>query len=339
MELCVLFLLWAVAMLETKAGFHSLKYLQASMSLSGLAKPRFISVGYVDDQQFVRFDSDNWSQREEPQAPWVDKISQEDWARNSRVVRETEHTFQVGLQNLQVYYNQSEGVHTYQRLVACEMSSDWTFKRGFEQFAYDGQDYISLDLETLSWTAAVFPALNSKHKWDAEPSIAERQKFYLEKKCTEWLQKYLEYGKEMLLRAEPPSVQVTRHTVHEGEVILRCRAQDFYPAEISMIWLRDGEEQLQDMEFIETRPAGDGTFQKWAAVRITSGQEGKYACRVQHEGLSEPLALKWEPQSKYTWITLGIIAVFILHLVIAGVVILKNRNSGGKRLDYVQAAA
>uniref|UniRef100_A0A4X2LBI1 Ig-like domain-containing protein n=1 Tax=Vombatus ursinus TaxID=29139 RepID=A0A4X2LBI1_VOMUR len=28
-------------------------------------------------------------------------------------------------------------------------------------------------------------------------------------------------------------------------------------------------------------------------VDVTSGQEGKYTCRVQHEGLPEPLTLKW----------------------------------------------
>ncbi|XP_068929503.1 BOLA class I histocompatibility antigen, alpha chain BL3-7-like [Petaurus breviceps papuanus] len=328
----VLFLSLAVTLTETKAGFHSLKYLQSSMSVPGLGKPRFISMGYVDNQRFVRFDSDSSIEREEPQVQWMDKISREDWARNSRVVSETAHTFQVGLQNLQVYYNQSEGVHTYQRLVGCEMFSNGTFRRGFEQFAYDGQDYISLDLETLSWTAAVQSALNSKHKWEAEQGIAERQKVYLNTKCIWWLQKYLEYGKEMLLRTEPPSVQVTRHASPNGEVILRCRAQEFYPSEISLSWLRDGEEQLQDVEFIETRPAGDGTFQKWAAVRIISGQEGKYTCLVRHEGLSEPLTLKWEPQSSSIWLIVVVIAVVhLLISVLAGVVIWRKKSARWRR--------
>ncbi|XP_043856244.1 BOLA class I histocompatibility antigen, alpha chain BL3-7-like isoform X2 [Dromiciops gliroides] len=197
------FLLAAVVRSDPKARFHSLRYFQTSMTLPGLQEPRFISVGYVDDQQFVRFDSHSSSQREEHLAPWVDKIGQDHEERNSRIVRETAHTFQVGLQNLQAYYNRSEGVHTYQRLVGCEASSDGTFRRGFEQFAYDGHDYISLDPETLSWTAADTAAENSKRKWEAERSIAQRQKVYLQQNCVEWLKKYLEYGKETLQRAGP----------------------------------------------------------------------------------------------------------------------------------------
>uniref|UniRef100_A0A4X2KW13 Ig-like domain-containing protein n=1 Tax=Vombatus ursinus TaxID=29139 RepID=A0A4X2KW13_VOMUR len=277
----------------------------------GHVQPRFIEVGYVDDQQFVRFDSARASPRMEPRAAWVERMDREEpgcWERNTRRNKANAKGSRAGLRILRGYFNQSEGgaqspaadragggagVHTLQRLFGCEVSPELTFKRGFFQFAYDGQDYLALDTETSTWTAAVPQALNTKRNWEADRSIAERDKAYLEQECVMWVRKYLEMGKETLQRADPPYTRVTRHTASNGEVTLRCRAQDFYPADISLTWLRDGEEQLQDMEFIETRPAGDGTFQKWASVAVTSGQEEKFTCRVQHEGLPEPLTLKW----------------------------------------------
>ncbi|XP_027724695.1 DLA class I histocompatibility antigen, A9/A9 alpha chain-like, partial [Vombatus ursinus] len=306
------------------------------MASPGLAEPRFIKVGYVDDQQFVRFDSARASPRMEPRAAWMERMDREDpdyWELKTRKARQNAENFRAGLKILRGYFNQSEGgVHTLQRMYGCEVSPELTFQRGFFQDAYDGRDYIALDTETSTWTAAVPPAVNTKRKREADRSITEDWKAYLEEECVLWVKKYLEMGKETLQRADPPSARVTRHTAPHGEVTLRCRAQDFYPADISLTWLRDGEEQLQDMEFIETRPAGDGTFQKWAGVDVTSGQEEKYTCRVQHEGLPEPLTLKWEPESSFPWFIVVVIAVLLLLLiaVIAGVVIWQRKNSGGQ---------
>ncbi|KAK2113300.1 hypothetical protein P7K49_007566 [Saguinus oedipus] len=64
---------------EGQAGSHSLRYFDTSVSRPGRGEPRFISVGYVDDTQFVRFDSDAASPREEPRAPWVEQEGPEYW--------------------------------------------------------------------------------------------------------------------------------------------------------------------------------------------------------------------------------------------------------------------
>uniref|UniRef100_A0A4X2KB54 Ig-like domain-containing protein n=2 Tax=Vombatus ursinus TaxID=29139 RepID=A0A4X2KB54_VOMUR len=341
MEPCLrsLFLLGTLAVPETWAGSHSMRYFDTAMASPELPEPRYISVGYVDDQQFVRFDSASKSQREEPRAAWMERVEREDpdyWEGETRISWENVQISRAGLRDLRGYFNQSEaGVHTIQAMYGCEVSPELTFKRGFFQLAYDGRDYLALDRETSTWTAAVPQAVNTKRQWEAERGYTEGWKAYLEETCVLWVRKYLEMGKETLMRAEPPSTRVTRHTAPHGEVTLRCWAQDFYPSDISLTWLRDGEEQLQDMEFIETRPAGDGTFQKWAGVEVTSGQEGKYTCRVQHEGLSEPLTLKWEPESSSTMVIVGVIVVLIvITAVIAGVVIWR-KNSGVNRGHYI----
>uniref|UniRef100_A0A5F8GI47 BOLA class I histocompatibility antigen, alpha chain BL3-7 n=1 Tax=Monodelphis domestica TaxID=13616 RepID=A0A5F8GI47_MONDO len=333
-SLLSLFVLGVVALTETRAGSHSMRYFYTSMSRPELGDSQFISVGYVDDQQFVRFDSSSESQRAEPRAAWMDQMDEEDrnyWEGQTQINRRTAQITRVDLETALGYYNQSRGgLHTIQRMYGCEVHPDGSFRKGFYQLAYDGRDYIALHRETLTWTAADPGAENTKRKWEAERSFAERVKAYLEETCVQWVKKYLQMGEDVLLRTDPPSARVSRHSGPDGEVSLRCRAQGFYPAEISLTWLRDGEEQLQDTEFIETRPGGDGTFQKWAAVAMAPGQEDRYSCRVQHEALAQPLSLRWEPEAPSVWVIVGVTAgvLVLVTAVVAGAVILRRRNSG-----------
>ncbi|XP_046507279.1 popy Class I histocompatibility antigen, A-1 alpha chain-like [Equus quagga] len=320
-------------------GSHSMRYFSTGVSRPGRGEPRFIAVGYVDDTQFVRFDSDAASPRMEPRAPWVEQEGPQYWERETRIMKEAAQNFRVGLNNLRGYYNQSEaGSHTYQLMYGCELGPDQSLLRGYEQFAYDGADYIALNEDLRSWTAADMEAHITRRKWEAA-GAAEQHRNYLEGRCVESLLRYLENGKETLQRADTPKTHVTHHPISDHEVTLRYWALGFYPAEITLTWQRDGEDLTQDTELVETRPAGDGTFQKWAAVVVPSGEEQRYTCHVQHEGLPEPVTLRWEPPPQSTILIVGIIVgLVLLGAVVAGPVIWRKKRSGEKRGIYVQAA-
>ncbi|XP_070257819.1 class I histocompatibility antigen, Gogo-B*0101 alpha chain-like isoform X3 [Myotis yumanensis] len=340
----LLLLSGALVLTPSWAGPHSLRYFYTSVSRPGRGEPRFFAVGYVDDTQFVRFDSDAPNPRAEPRAPWM----QQPWVEQERPGYWDQETgnFKAAAQrdrvNLQValgFYNQSEdGSHTIQNMYGCDVGPEGRLLRGYEQHAYDGADYIALNEDLTSWTAADMVAQITKRKLEAAGD-AEHYRSYLEGECMKWLHLYLEKGKETLQRADPPKAHVTHHPVSASEVTLRCWALGFYPADISLTWQRDGEDQTQDMELVETRPAGDGTFQKWAAMGVPPGEEQRYTCHVQHEGLPEPLTLRWEPPSQTFIIIMGITGCLVLLGAVAGAVMWGRRRSGGKGGSYAQAAS
>nr|AFI57521.1 MHC class I antigen [Macaca mulatta] len=334
----------ALALTKTWAGSHSLRYFSTAVSRPGRREPWYVEVGYVDDTQFVQFDSDAENPRMEPRAPWMEQEGPEYWDRNTRRAKGHAQTHRGNLRTLLRYYNQSEaGSHTVQIMSGCDLGPDGRLLRGYHQHAYDGKDYIALNEDLRSWTAADMAAHNTQRKWEAARE-AEQWRAYPEGGCLEWLRRYLENGKETLQRADPPKTYVTHHPVSDHEATLRCWALGFYPAEITLTWQRDGEEQTQDTELVETRPGGDGTFQKWGAVVVPSGEEQRYTCHVQHEGLREPLTLRWEPSSQSTIPIVGIVAgLAVLAVVVTGAVVAavmwRRKSSGGKGGSYSQAAS
>uniref|UniRef100_A0A8C2M228 Ig-like domain-containing protein n=1 Tax=Cricetulus griseus TaxID=10029 RepID=A0A8C2M228_CRIGR len=263
-------------------GSHSLLYFYTTVSRPGLGDPRFIFVGYVDDTQFVRFDSDAETPRVEPCVGWMEQERPEYWELQTQMAWTQAKLSGGSLMTLLRYFNQSkDDSHTLQGMRGCDVGADGRLLHGYNQLGYDGEDYLTLNEDLSSWTATLGQISQGK--------LGD----HLKDSCVETLHKHLEKGKEVLLRSDPPKAHVTHHPGYKGDVTLRCWALGFYPAEISLTWQLDGEDLIQEMEFVETRPAGDGNFQKWAAVVVPSGEEQKYTCHVHHEGLPEPLTLRW----------------------------------------------
>ncbi|GCB85432.1 hypothetical protein scyTo_0026034, partial [Scyliorhinus torazame] len=149
-------------------------------------------VGYVDDVQFVMYDSD----RKEliPREQWmVDSEGPEFWERKKHLARDWEESFKYHVPILMTRTNQSGGIHVYQMMTGCELRDDGT-TAGFNQRRWDGQDFLNYDKSNNVWVTPVPWGESIKNRWNRNTVGKQRWKDYLEVECIEWLRKYLEYG-------------------------------------------------------------------------------------------------------------------------------------------------
>ncbi|KAK3514326.1 hypothetical protein QTP70_014386 [Hemibagrus guttatus] len=175
-------------------------------------------------------------------------------------------------------------------MIGCELHDDNT-TRGHTQYGYDGEDFISLDLESLTYTAAKPQAVITKNMWDPVQQWTSYMKDYLENICIQWLKQYVYCGRETMERKDPPTASVIQKHSPSPEVV--CHATGFFPKEVMISWRKDGEDVNEDVELRETLPNQDGSFQKRSILKVPAEelQKHTYTCVIQHSSLEEELVL------------------------------------------------
>ncbi|KAI5616856.1 major histocompatibility complex class I UIA precursor, partial [Silurus asotus] len=271
--------------ISSSTGPHSLQYLYSVIT------SEFTAVVLVDEEQIVYYGSNE--RKMIPKTEWIKTLEADDaqyWKRETQRMQNQQEWFQDSLEAVMQSFNQTEGVHTLQRRYGCKFDHHGA-TRGHDQCGYDGEDLMSLDLKSGTWTAANEDAEIFIKTWDPKGRQAKYWKNVLETDCTEWLQNFVFYGKETLERKVPPEMSLFQNHSRSPEVV--CHATGFFPKALNISWQKDGEDVHEDVEVGETLPNQDGSFQKRSILKVSAEelQKHNYTCAIEHSSLEKDLVL------------------------------------------------
>ncbi|KAM9834276.1 major histocompatibility complex class I-related gene protein-like isoform 4-T4 [Syngnathus typhle] len=295
MNLLAFFVL-AVQIYSVTPVIHTLNYFVTGSQVAKL--PEYWHAAYVDGVQILHFDSNR--RKAKAKQDWVDKITQDDphfWERETAISIRDEQYFKVNIEIAKKRFNQTGGVHMLQRMFGCEWNDETGEVDGWLHDRYDGEDFISFELKTMSWIAAHPQAFITKLKWDQLDGKKQYTKNYFTEVCPlRELKKHVSNGREFLTRTELPTVSLLQKTPSSP---VTCHATGFYPRTSDLFWRKDGQEIHEDVEMGETLPNHDGTFQTTAdlKVELTPAAEGRYECVFKLDGVREEMVTKLDAKS------------------------------------------
>uniref|UniRef100_A0A8C3SRW8 Ig-like domain-containing protein n=1 Tax=Chelydra serpentina TaxID=8475 RepID=A0A8C3SRW8_CHESE len=254
------------------SGLHSRHLLHTVVSEPGPGLPWYSRVAYVDDQ--VIFDYTSEKQRVEPRTAWMaQNEGPEFWDHQIFWARRWEAWFRASLNTLRELYNQTKG--------ECGTRPDlgtW----GHRDRAGEWQ-YTKTCRRTLQ---SPWPH-NSRFKGSHTAAKNFRTRLQRETATLQFICK-MAAG----IKWSAPRV-VHYWSSHDGLTTLSCKVSGFYPRDITVTWLKNGESRQQDTYSEGILPSGDGTYQTWVTIEIDPKIKANYSCHVEHESLLEPLSVSW----------------------------------------------
>ncbi|XP_051991816.1 zinc-alpha-2-glycoprotein-like isoform X5 [Xyrauchen texanus] len=228
-------------------------------------------------------------------------------------------------------------LHVLQGRAGCEVEKrpDGEIKnlKGFNEYQYDGEDFIVFNFNTTQWIKKNPKANETILEWDHQTIQNQIIKNQL-KNCMNWISTF--NNTQITL----PDVEVfaVESPQDQNKLILTCLATGFYPKHLEMNMMLNGI-KLDHVNSSGIRPNGDETFQLRISVEIHRNETEGFECRVNHISVKEPVKIKWGGEcsncseasnADVTAVAAVFAALAVFFIVIFIYILIRKRSNGNE---------
>ncbi|XP_037389206.1 H-2 class I histocompatibility antigen, K-D alpha chain-like [Pygocentrus nattereri] len=206
------------------------------------------------------------------------KVETEEWKENQyHCVVQHENWKTMIIKNItedEIMHN----VQTFQWISHCVYDDQKGVCEGYEKYGYNGEDFISLDVNQASYIPHTADAAPIADIWNKRRDRIGLVKHYFTKELPDYLRRAAPYLKTTVF----PDVYLLQKNSSSPVV---CLATGVNSSAVTMTWRKNEQDLHEDVDEGETVPNGDGTFQKRISLKVETEEwkENHYHCVVQHE--------------------------------------------------------
>ncbi|KAI4896280.1 hypothetical protein NFI96_025851 [Prochilodus magdalenae] len=259
----------------------------------GFNLPDYVQRTTLNDVTVFYYDSNMESKM--PRPDWINSTAgQEHWITMQVWIDHNRQAFSLGFQSAVQHFNQSGPLsdhNVYQGMGCCSLYPNGTYQ-SLLTHTFNGKDFLSLDIGSETFIAAVPQAVVYKQARDADTVTRHTLANYYGRHCRERLE-IMKDAPAVRIR-KVPEVRIFEKR-NAGSVTVTCHVTGFYPRPVQVDWL-GSDHQLEDEGVSEVLPNEDGTYQTRKSLIVPEEDVGKhtYSCVVLHSSVPHNITRVWD---------------------------------------------
>ncbi|XP_069031318.1 H-2 class II histocompatibility antigen, E-S beta chain-like [Embiotoca jacksoni] len=200
---------------------------------------------------------------------------------------------------------------------------------------YERKEYVRFSSSLGKFVGFTAYGVKTAERWNNDTTALSKRKADTEGFCRHNAGLWKE---GVLSKSVQPSVvlysSTSSSTSSSGRhpSMLVCSVYDFFPKQIQVSWLRDGQKITSDVTSTEELADGDWYYQVHSELEYTPRSGEKISCVVEHASLDKPLITDWDPsmpESERNKVAIGASGLVLgLILSLAGFIYYKRKARG-----------